>query len=106
MCLQMETAEKLAERFGPNASFEAKHEQSGHDQSEKPVAAYLCFPQRRLGVAGAASNRLEVPMHTAFGKSGSLCMAPITPFGGSSVGWTVTVAATLTPEERNNFEPG
>src|SRR5918992_1754348 len=76
MCLQMETAEKLAERFGPNASFEAKHEQSGHDQSDKPVAAYLCFPQRRLGVAVAAMNRLEVTMHPAFGKSGSLCKAP------------------------------
>jgi hypothetical protein len=31
MCLQMETAEKLAEGFGPHASFEAKHKQGGYD---------------------------------------------------------------------------
>jgi len=31
MRLKMETAEKLAERFGPHAAFEAKHKQGGHD---------------------------------------------------------------------------
>src|SRR5262249_50650684 len=72
MRLQMEMAEKLAEGFSPHAAFEAKHKQSGHDQTEEPGAAFLGFPQRRLRVAVAAVHRLEVTMHAAFGKSGLL----------------------------------
>jgi hypothetical protein len=69
----METPEKLAERLGLHASFEAKHKQGGYDQAEKPGTAYLCFPQRRLRVAVAALNRLKVTMYAAFGKSDALC---------------------------------
>src|SRR5215475_3080035 len=69
MGLQMETAEKLAERFGPHAAFEAKHKEGGHDQADEPGAAGLRFPQRRLRVAIAAVHRLEVTMHAAFGKT-------------------------------------
>src|SRR5262249_12175397 len=72
MRLQMEMAEKLAEGFSPHAAFEAKHKQSGHDQTEEPGAAFLGFPQRRLRVAVAAVHRLEGTMHAAFGKSGLL----------------------------------
>src|SRR6266487_3005671 len=55
-----------------HAAFEAKHKQSGHDQADEPVSACLGFPQRRLRIAVAAVHRLEVTMHTAFGKSGVL----------------------------------
>src|SRR6266567_1286591 len=72
MRLQMEMAEKLADGFSPHAAFEAKHKQSGHDQADEPVSACLGFPQRRLRIAVAAVHRLEVTMHTAFGKSGVL----------------------------------
>src|SRR5262249_48382608 len=72
MRLQMEMAEKLAEGFSPHAAFEAKHKQSGHDQTEEPGAAFLGFPQRRFRLAVGAVHRLEVTMHAAFGKSGLL----------------------------------
>src|SRR2546426_1337221 len=72
MRLQMEMAEKLADGFSPHAAFEAKHKQSGHDQADEPVSACRGFPQRRLRIAVAAVHRLEVTMHTAFGKSGVL----------------------------------
>src|SRR3989442_2162171 len=72
MRLQMEMAEKLADGFSPHAAFEAKHKQSGHDQADEPVSACLGFPQRRLRIAVAAVYRLEVTIHTAFGKSGVL----------------------------------
>src|SRR6266700_990845 len=72
MRLQMEMAEKLADGFSPHAAFEAKHKQSGHDQADEPVSACLGFPRRRLRIAVAAVHRLEVTMHTAFGKSGVL----------------------------------
>src|SRR4030095_17043524 len=76
MLLQVETAEKLAERFGPHAAFEAKHKEGDHDQADAPVSASLRFPQRRLRVAGAAVARLEVTMRAAFGKSSLLRKAP------------------------------
>src|SRR5215831_9460462 len=76
MGLQVQTAEKFAECLGSHPSFEDKHKQRGHDQADQPVSAGLCFPQRRLRVAVAALDRLEVTMHTAFGKSGTLRKAP------------------------------
>src|SRR5215471_14576573 len=76
MGLQMETAEKLAERFGPHAAFEAKHKEGGHDEADEPGAAGLRFPQRRLRVAVAVVDCLEVTMHAAFGKSGLLRKTP------------------------------
>src|SRR5262245_6203825 len=50
--------------------------QGGHDQTDKPVAASLCFPKRRLRVAVAAIDRLAVTMHAAYGKAGALRKAP------------------------------
>jgi hypothetical protein len=76
LCLQMETAEKLADRRGSHASFEAKPTQGGHDQAEKPGAACLRFPKRRLRVAISAVDRLEMAMHAAFGKADSIRQAP------------------------------
>ena len=76
MRLQVKTAEKLAERLGSHASFEAKHKQGGHDQADEPGAACLRFPKRRLRVAISAIDRLEVAMHAAFGKAGSIRQAP------------------------------
>src|SRR4030095_4781478 len=76
MLLQVETAEKLAERFGPHTAFEAKHKEGDHDQADEPVSACLRFPKRRLRVAVSAVDRLEVTMHAAFGKSSVLRKAP------------------------------
>src|SRR5215471_5144411 len=76
MGLQAQMAEKFAECLGSHPSFEAKHQPRGHDQADQPVAAGLCFPQRHLRVAVAALNRLEVTIHTACGKSGTLRKAP------------------------------
>jgi hypothetical protein len=64
----MKAAEKLADRFGPNAPFEAEHKEGGHDQAEEPVSAFWRFPQPRLRVVVSATNRLEVTMHAAFEK--------------------------------------
>jgi hypothetical protein len=72
MCLKVKTAEKLADRFGPNASLKAEYKEGGHDQADEPVSAFLRFPPPRLGVAVSACHRLCVAMHAAFGKSGSL----------------------------------
>jgi hypothetical protein len=41
----METAEKLAERFGPNAAFKAEDKESGNNQADEPGATFRCFPQ-------------------------------------------------------------
>src|SRR5215472_10573712 len=76
MGLQVQTAGKFAECLGSHPSFEAKHKQRGHDQADQPVSAYLCFPQRRLRVAVAALDRLEVTMHAAFGKSDAFRKVP------------------------------
>ena len=43
MRLKVETSEKLAHRFRPDASFEAKDKQNGHDQTDEPVRL-LAFP--------------------------------------------------------------
>jgi hypothetical protein len=68
MRLKVKTAEKLADRFGPNSSFETKDKEGGHNQADEPVAAFWRFPQPRLRVAVSAIDRLEVTMHAAFGK--------------------------------------
>ena len=72
----METAEKLTECLGSHASFKAKHQQGGHDQADKPGSPCLRFPKRRFGVAISAIDRLEMAMHTAFGKAGAIRQAP------------------------------
>ena len=76
LCLQMETAEKLADRLGSHASFEAKYTQGGHDQADKPGVACLRFPKRRLWGAISAVDHLEMAMHAAFGKADSIRQAP------------------------------
>src|SRR4029453_8010846 len=76
MRLQAKAAKKLAECLGSHTTFEAKHKQGGHDQADQPGAAGLRFPQRRLRVAIAAVNRLEVTMHAAFGKTRSRRQVP------------------------------
>src|SRR2546430_9641616 len=76
MRLKMETAEKLAERFGPHAAFEAKHQQGGHDQADEPVSACLRFPKRCLRVAVSTIDCLEVTMHAAFRNSSALRKSP------------------------------
>jgi hypothetical protein len=78
MRLQMEMAEKLAERFGSHAAFKAKPKQGGHDQADEPGSACLRFPKCCLRVAGAAIDRLEVTMHAAFRESGALRKMPDT----------------------------
>jgi hypothetical protein len=70
MRLKVETSEKFADRFCPNASFEAKHKESGHAQADKPVATFWRFPQPRCRVAISAIERLAVTMHAAFGPPG------------------------------------
>jgi len=65
--LKVKTAEKFADRFGSNPSFEAKDEEGGHNQADEPVAAFWRFPQPRLRVVVSAIDRLEVTMHIAFG---------------------------------------
>src|SRR5207245_8621764 len=64
-------AEKLADRFGPDASFEAEDKQNGDHQADEPGAAFWRIPQPRLRVVVSAIDRLEVTMHAAFGKSSS-----------------------------------
>src|SRR5215471_12567654 len=76
MGLQAQTAEKLAEGFGSHASFEAEHQQRGHDQADEPGAACLGFPKRRLRVAISALYCLKVSMYAAFGKPGAIRQAP------------------------------
>jgi hypothetical protein len=71
MGLQVKTTAKLAHRFRSNASFEAAHQEGGHDQADEPVSACWRFPPPRFRVAVSAINRLEVTMPAAFGKSGS-----------------------------------
>ena len=46
MPIEAKTAEKLTERLGSHASFEAEDKQRGHDQTDEPGAAGLCFPKR------------------------------------------------------------
>src|SRR5262249_21914636 len=60
----------------PYASFETEYKDGGHDEADKPVAACLRFPQRRLWVAVSAIHGLEVSMYAAFGKPGAIRQAP------------------------------
>ena len=76
MGLQAKTAKKLAEGFGSHASFEAEHKEGGHDEADKPGAACLRCPKRRLGVAVSTANRLKVAMHAAFRNAGAIRQAP------------------------------
>src|SRR5687768_9011265 len=76
MRFQAKTAKKLAECLGSHAAFETKHQQGGHDQTDEPGATYLRLPKRRLRVAVSAIHGLEMAMHAAFGKSGSIRQAP------------------------------
>src|SRR4029450_13939429 len=76
MGLQAQPAEKLAECLGSHASFEAEPQQRGHDQADKPGAACLGLPKRRLRVAVSAIDCLQVAMHTTFGKPGAIRQAP------------------------------
>src|SRR5215471_20237062 len=76
MRIQAKTTKKLAEGLGSHASFEAKHQQGGHNQADQPGTAGRCFPQRRLRVALSVSHGLEVAMHTAFRKASSIRQAP------------------------------
>src|SRR6266404_7934489 len=76
MALQVQTAEKLAERLRSHASFEAEHKQRGHHQADQPGAAGWRFPQRRLWGAVPAIHGLEVAMYAAFGKPGAIRQAP------------------------------
>src|SRR5215468_12476347 len=76
MGLQAPPAEKLAACLGSHAALKAEHQQRGHDQAEKPGAACLGLPQRRLRVAVSAIDCLQVAMHAAFGKPGAIRQAP------------------------------
>src|SRR5918998_5741902 len=76
MGLHMEMAEKRAECLGSQPAFEAEYKQRGHDQADEPGAASLGFPKPRLWGAISAIPGLEVAMHAAFGKPGSLRQAP------------------------------
>jgi hypothetical protein len=76
MGLQAQPAEKLAECLGSHASFEAEHKQCGHDQADEPGAACLCLSKRRLRGAVSAIDRLQVSMHTTFGKPSAICQTP------------------------------
>ena len=76
MRFQAKTAKKLAECLGSHAPFEAEHQQGGHDQADKPGAACLRLPKRRLRAAVSAIHGLAMAMHAAFGKPGALRKAP------------------------------
>src|ERR671913_2553463 len=76
MGLHTEMAEKHADRLGSHTAFEAEYKQCGHDQADEPGAAGLRFPKPRLRIAISAIPGLEVTMHAAFGKPGSLRQAP------------------------------
>src|SRR5207248_7987682 len=82
MGLQAQTAEKFADRPDSHTSFEAEHQQRGHDQADQPGAACCRCPQRRLRVAVSTANCLKMAMHAAFGKPGVIRQAPDALFGG------------------------
>ena len=67
MRFQAKTAKKLAECLGFYAPFETEHQQACHDQADKPGAACLGLPKRRLRGAVSAIDRLKVSMHTTLG---------------------------------------
>ena len=72
MGLQVQTAEKLADRVDPHSALKAKYKESGNNQAEEPVSAFRYFPQPRLRGAVSVTCGLELAMHAAFGKSRTL----------------------------------
>ena len=70
MRLKAQTTEKLADRFGPNASLEAEGIERRHDQADEPTAACCRFPPPGLRVGISAFHRLFETMHTALGEPG------------------------------------
>ena len=52
MGIEVKAAEKLTHRFRPDATFEAKHKQGGHDQADKREhSVILTFPVAAVGTA-------------------------------------------------------
>src|SRR5262249_52636300 len=72
MRLKAQTTEKLADRFGPNASLEAEGIERRHHQADEPTAACLRFPPPGFRVLISALHRLCETMHTALGEPGLL----------------------------------
>src|SRR5262249_38763466 len=70
MRLKAQTTEKLADRFGPNASLEAEGIERRHHQADEPTAACLRFPPPGFRVLISALHRLCETMHTALGEPG------------------------------------
>jgi len=70
MRLQVQTTEKLADRFGPNAAREAEGRERRHHETEEPTAAFLRFPPPGLRVGISALHRLFETMHPALGEPG------------------------------------
>src|SRR6266446_10948336 len=70
MRLKAQTTEKLADRFGPNASREAEGRERRHHQADEPTAPCLRFPPPGLRVLISALHRLFETMHTALGEPG------------------------------------
>src|SRR6266542_3394595 len=68
--LQVQTTEKLAERFGPNTALEAESIERRHHEADEPTAACFRFPPPGLRVGISALHRLFETMHTALGDPG------------------------------------
>src|SRR6266404_9271786 len=67
-----QTTEKLADRFGPNASLETEGIERCHDEADEPTAACFRFPPPGLRVLISAFHRLFEAMHTALGEPGPM----------------------------------
>src|SRR5712691_1951213 len=72
MRLKAQTTEKLADRFGPNASLETEGIERCHDEADEPTAACCRFPPPGLRVLISAFHRLFEAMHTALGEPGPM----------------------------------
>ncbi len=72
MPVQMETGEKVADRFRPDTALESEQIERGHHQALEPSSAVIGFPKPRLGFDTAAIDGLPQAMHIALGKSGLL----------------------------------
>src|SRR6266487_2248823 len=68
MRLKAQTTEKLADRFGANASLEAEGIERRHDEADEPTAACCRFPPPGLWVLISAFHRLFEAMYTALGE--------------------------------------
>ena len=68
MRLKAQTTEKLADRFGPNATREAEGRACRHHQADAPTAALCRFPPPGLRVGISTCPRLLETRHTACGK--------------------------------------